>query len=165
MKSGASPADRNVNFWAGRGGDEPIRFGFLLVPGFSLVSFSAGAQQYQLRGVSSNSGLPTVGVYLDESVISLSLFTPGTPWIIGGMAVLALVAERRTVLEERKSAVRQTVEIAQRLRVPDTFTPERWYYVGEHARWSREWLADLPADVAERIAWRNAADLFGLTAA
>ncbi len=37
----------------------------------------------------------------------------------------------------------------------DTFTPERWYYVGEHARWSRQWLAALPADVAERIAWKN----------
>jgi hypothetical protein len=37
----------------------------------------------------------------------------------------------------------------------DTFTPERWHYVGEHARWTREWLADLPADVAQRIAWRN----------
>ncbi len=37
----------------------------------------------------------------------------------------------------------------------DTFTPERWYYVGEHARWSRQWLATLPADVAERIAWKN----------
>jgi predicted TIM-barrel fold metal-dependent hydrolase len=37
----------------------------------------------------------------------------------------------------------------------DTFTPERWYYVGEHARWSRQWLATLPADVAERIGWKN----------
>jgi predicted TIM-barrel fold metal-dependent hydrolase len=37
----------------------------------------------------------------------------------------------------------------------DTFTPERWYYVGEHARWSRQWLATLPADLAERIAWKN----------
>jgi predicted TIM-barrel fold metal-dependent hydrolase len=37
----------------------------------------------------------------------------------------------------------------------DTFTPERWFYVGEHARWSREWLATLPAPLAERIAWRN----------
>ena len=26
----------------------------------------------------------------------------------------------------------------------DTFTPERWHYVVEHARWSRQWLADLP---------------------
>jgi len=37
----------------------------------------------------------------------------------------------------------------------DTFTPERWFYVGEHARWSREWLGTLPAPLAERIAWRN----------
>lgn len=42
----------------------------------------------------------------------------------------------------------------------DTFTPERWYYVPEHARWSRQWLADLPADVAERIAWKNGEALF-----
>ncbi len=42
----------------------------------------------------------------------------------------------------------------------DTFTPERWYYVPEHARWSREWLADLPRDVAERIAYRNGDALF-----
>ncbi len=42
----------------------------------------------------------------------------------------------------------------------DTFTPERWYYVGEHAQWTRAWLADLPADVAERIAWRNGETLF-----
>lgn len=42
----------------------------------------------------------------------------------------------------------------------DTFTPERWYYVGEHARWSREWLADLPREVAERIAHRNGEALF-----
>lgn len=42
----------------------------------------------------------------------------------------------------------------------DTFTPERWYYVGEHARWSREWLADLPREVAERIAFRNGESLF-----
>jgi predicted TIM-barrel fold metal-dependent hydrolase len=37
----------------------------------------------------------------------------------------------------------------------DSFTPERWHYVEEHARWSRAWLADLPREVAERIAWRN----------
>jgi hypothetical protein len=43
----------------------------------------------------------------------------------------------------------------------DTFTPERWHYVVEHARWSREWLADLPREVAERIAWRNGEALFG----
>ena len=42
----------------------------------------------------------------------------------------------------------------------DTFTPERWYYVGEHARWTREWLADLPREVAEGIAFRNGEALF-----
>jgi hypothetical protein len=38
----------------------------------------------------------------------------------------------------------------------DTPSPERWYYVVEHARFSRKWLADLPADVADNIAFRNA---------
>jgi outer membrane protein assembly factor BamE (lipoprotein component of BamABCDE complex) len=42
----------------------------------------------------------------------------------------------------------------------DTFTPERWYYVPEHARWSRAWLADLPPEVAERIAYKNGEALF-----
>ena len=42
----------------------------------------------------------------------------------------------------------------------DTYTPERWYYVGEHARWSRQWLADLPPEVAERIAWKNGEAIF-----
>jgi hypothetical protein len=43
----------------------------------------------------------------------------------------------------------------------DTFTPERWFYVTEHARWSRRWLADLPYEVAEAIAWKNGERLFG----
>ncbi len=47
----------------------------------------------------------------------------------------------------------------------DTFTPERWFYVVEHARWSRAWLAQLPAEVAERIAWRNGEALVGALAA
>jgi hypothetical protein len=38
----------------------------------------------------------------------------------------------------------------------DTFTPERWWYVTEHAAWARRWLADLPRELAENIAWRNA---------
>ena len=42
----------------------------------------------------------------------------------------------------------------------DTYTPERWYYVVEHAAWTRAWLADLPPPLAERIAWRNAETLF-----
>jgi predicted TIM-barrel fold metal-dependent hydrolase len=43
----------------------------------------------------------------------------------------------------------------------DTFVPERWHYVPEHAQWSRTWLADLPPEVAERIAWKNGEALFG----
>jgi hypothetical protein len=42
----------------------------------------------------------------------------------------------------------------------DTFTPERWYYVTEHASYSRGWLADLPKDVAEKIGWRNGDAIF-----
>jgi hypothetical protein len=42
----------------------------------------------------------------------------------------------------------------------DTFTPERWHYLVEHARWTRTWLATLPQPLAERIAWRNAEALF-----
>jgi hypothetical protein len=41
----------------------------------------------------------------------------------------------------------------------DTFTPERWHYIPEHARLSRSWLGSLPAPLAERIAWRNAETL------
>lgn len=37
----------------------------------------------------------------------------------------------------------------------DTYTPARWDQVGEHARWARAWLQELPLEVAERIAWRN----------
>jgi hypothetical protein len=43
----------------------------------------------------------------------------------------------------------------------DTFVPERWHFVPEHAAWSRGWLAGLPPDVAERIAWKNGEALFG----
>lgn len=38
----------------------------------------------------------------------------------------------------------------------DTFTPERWHYIGPHASWTRQWLADLPRPLAEALAWRNA---------
>ena len=37
----------------------------------------------------------------------------------------------------------------------DTFSPERWDKVAQHAQWVRGWLADLPSAVAERIAYRN----------
>ena len=42
----------------------------------------------------------------------------------------------------------------------DTFVPERWHYVPENAAFSRGWLSDLPADVAEKIAWKNGEGLF-----
>jgi hypothetical protein len=38
---------------------------------------------------------------------------------------------------------------------------ERWYFVPEHAKWSREWLKDLPPDVAEKIAYKNGEAVFG----
>lgn len=38
----------------------------------------------------------------------------------------------------------------------DTYTPERWPFVVEHAKWTREWLRDLPKELADNIAWRNA---------
>ena len=41
----------------------------------------------------------------------------------------------------------------------DTFTPERWHFIAEHARFSRAWLGNLPPALAERIGWRNAQTL------
>lgn len=38
----------------------------------------------------------------------------------------------------------------------DTFAPERWYYVGPHADYSRNWLSGLPEDIALQIAYQNA---------
>lgn len=38
----------------------------------------------------------------------------------------------------------------------DTYVAERWYYIPEHANYSRRWLASLPKEVAERIAYKNA---------
>ena len=53
------------------------------------------------------------------------------------------------------------LEFPERFMVgTDSYTPERWHYIGEHANWSRAWLADLPRDVAERIAWKNGEALF-----
>jgi hypothetical protein len=53
------------------------------------------------------------------------------------------------------------IEFPDRFMVgSDTFTPERWPYVVEHAKLARRWLAQLPRDVAERIAWRNGEALF-----
>jgi hypothetical protein len=45
----------------------------------------------------------------------------------------------------------------------DTYTPERWHYVVEHAAYARKWLAELPADLADNIAFRNAERLAART--
>jgi hypothetical protein len=53
------------------------------------------------------------------------------------------------------------VEFPDRFMVgTDTWTPGRWQDIVGHAASSRAWLADLPADLAERIAWKNAEALF-----
>jgi hypothetical protein len=41
----------------------------------------------------------------------------------------------------------------------DTYTPERMYYIPEHAEGARTWLSSLPFELAERVAWKNAYDL------
>lgn len=38
----------------------------------------------------------------------------------------------------------------------DTFAPERWYYIGPHAEYSRNWLDQLPDGIADNIAFTNA---------
>jgi hypothetical protein len=54
------------------------------------------------------------------------------------------------------------IEFPDRFMVgTDTPTPERWHYIAEHARWVRTWLAELPREVAERIAHRNGEAVFG----
>ena len=42
----------------------------------------------------------------------------------------------------------------------DTYIAGRWPYVVDHARLAREWLATLPRDVAEKIAYQNGEALF-----
>lgn len=37
----------------------------------------------------------------------------------------------------------------------DTYAPERWNVIGSNADLMRAWLAELPAEVAERIAYKN----------
>ncbi|SDX85574.1 Predicted metal-dependent hydrolase, TIM-barrel fold [Variovorax sp. YR634] len=44
----------------------------------------------------------------------------------------------------------------------DTWVNQRWSAYDETMRGYRTWLGDLPADVAQRIAWGNAAALFDL---
>jgi len=58
------------------------------------------------------------------------------------------------------------LELPDRFMVgTDTPSPQRWYFVEEHARLARMWLSELPRDVAERIAYRNGEAVFGPLAA
>jgi hypothetical protein len=44
----------------------------------------------------------------------------------------------------------------------DTWVNQRWLYYDELMKGYRAWLGDLPADVARKIAWGNAAGIFGI---
>ena len=46
----------------------------------------------------------------------------------------------------------------------DTWVNQRWQYYDELMKGYRNWLGDLPADTARKIAWGNAAGIFGVTA-
>ncbi len=41
----------------------------------------------------------------------------------------------------------------------DTYTPERMYFLPEHASAARRWLQSLSPELAEKVAWKNAYDL------
>lgn len=43
----------------------------------------------------------------------------------------------------------------------DTWTPGRFAEVAAHADVARQWLAQLPGEVAEKIAYKNAIALYG----
>ncbi len=56
------------------------------------------------------------------------------------------------------------VDFPERFMVgTDTYTPERWHYVVEHANSSRKWFNELPAELADNIAFRNAERLAART--
>jgi hypothetical protein len=44
----------------------------------------------------------------------------------------------------------------------DTWINQRWSSYDDIMRDYRGWLGDLPPAVAQRVAWGNAADLFGV---
>ncbi len=41
----------------------------------------------------------------------------------------------------------------------DTYTPERMYFIPDHAESARVWLDSLPDELAQNVAWRNAYNL------
>lgn len=46
----------------------------------------------------------------------------------------------------------------------DTWVNQRWLYYDELMKGYRAWLGDLPADVARKIGWGNAAGIYGVAA-
>ena len=45
----------------------------------------------------------------------------------------------------------------------DTYTPERWFYVEDHAATSRDWLQTLSPELRDQIAFKNAEQLLAAT--
>lgn len=98
-------------------------------------------------------------------------------WAHAGMVVLPqkiepLLKRHRTLwveLSHRNVAPEGKLDPAWEdlfVRYPERFligtgaySPESWYYFGLGLRHTRDWLAQLPPHVAERIAWRNAQEL------
>jgi hypothetical protein len=46
----------------------------------------------------------------------------------------------------------------------DTWVNQRWLYYDELMKGYRVWLGDLPADLARKVAWGNAAGIYGVAA-
>lgn len=66
--------------WSGRGGDAPIRFGFLLVPGFTLVGFGAAVDPLRLANMVARRTLyQCVTLTLDGSSVRSSAGVCVTP--------------------------------------------------------------------------------------
>lgn len=75
-----STADRHARYWSGRGGDAPIRFGFLLVPGFTLVGFGAAVDPLRLANMVTRRALyQCVTLTLDGAPVRSSAGVCVTP--------------------------------------------------------------------------------------
>ena len=76
------------------------------------------------------------------------------PRLWSDLAIRSDMASRGTVDEDWRALF--TAYPDRFMLGTDTFAPERWYYVGPHAEFSRAWLSDLPDDLARKIAFENA---------
>ncbi len=74
------------------------------------------------------------------------------------LAMRDRIARSGELLPEWRAAI---LEFPDRFLVgSDTFSVGRWHEVAEHAASVRRWLKSLPAEVAERVAYKNAEVLF-----